>query len=200
MSKATIVSMLPFDWNREMIGHDPAYYQIPKAERDDFNILVIGDGRSNLYVFDGKSVPRMHLAISEANELVDTYIAATLYTDINSRPGLFVLDGEFTKDQIKEKFGSLLEERREQQINWFNNLIRQADDDWKKARLHRMISGPQRAAAESLGLKREWMLTDDFKLSDCPACGTAIKSNIAVCPVCKAIIDQERASQFEFAS
>lgn len=199
MSHATIVSLMPIPFAREMIGHNPAYYAIPEAEQGDFNILVAGDGTSWLYVMDGKSVIRKHLAIDEVSELVDTFIEATPYVDENSRPGIFYVEGKWTKDEIREKFAEKLAEAEDAQNSWFTKLVEKADDSWNKYHQHRDISDPQRIAATRLGLKREWNIRVEKgkNFMECPACKTMIRSDVSVCPQCRVIIDTEK--EFTFA-
>jgi hypothetical protein len=191
---------MPIPFNREMTGHNPAYYTIPPAELDDFNILVIEDTTSWLYVLDGNSVLRRHLAAEVAEELLSTFIQANLYVGEGSRPGIFWVEGGWTKKQIEENFGAELEEARDAQNQWFKALVEKADDDWNRSRQHRTISTPQRIAADRLGLKREWNIQVEKGQNyiPCPACETMLKSTVSVCPQCKLIIKEN--ADFQFAS
>lgn len=200
MSNATIVSLMPIPFSREMIGHNPAYYAMPAAEKDSFEILHVGDATSWLYVFEGKSVQRRHLAIDEVAELIDTFIQATPLVDENAKPGIFYLEGKWSKDDIEEKFGDVLQKARDAQNLWFRNLVQDADDRWNRFHQHRDISTPARVAAKWLGLKREWNIQVEkgVNYTDCPACGTTIKASVSVCPNCRVILKED--SQFTFAS
>lgn len=200
MSKATIVSLMPIPFNREMTGHNPAYYTIPAAADGDFNILVIDDATSWLYVLDGASVMRRHLAAEEAEELISTFIQANLYVGENCWPGIFWVEGAWTKNQIEERFAEKLEIAKDAQNNWFKALVEKADDDWNRSRQHRTISTPQRIAAIRLGLKREWNIQVEKGQNyiACPACETMLKSTVSVCPQCKLILKEN--PDFQFAS
>lgn len=198
MSKATIVTLLPFEFPREMTGHNPTYYTFPAAKNGDFEVVVIGDTTSWAYVLDGKSLQRRHLAIDVAAELIDTYIDASQFKGADAGPGLFYVEGEHDKESIKENFSEKLEEARRKQNNWFLNLIHQGDDLWKKNRLHREISTPMKLAAAAMNQKREWLLDTilDNSFQECPACGSTIKAGISICPVCRVEL---KTNQFTFA-
>lgn len=198
MSKATVVMMLPYEWHREMSGHNPTYYTFPRAENNDFEVVVIGDTTSWTYIGEGKSLQRKHLAFDVAKELVDTYIEANLYISAEARPGVFYLEGDLTKDDVLDQFSEQLEEVRGKQNNWFVNLIAQADDAWQKHRLHREISTPQKLAAIALNQKREWLLDAivDNTFQACKACGSTVKAGISICPICKV---QLKENEFTFA-
>lgn len=198
MSKATIVSLLPFPIEREMTGHNPHFYNIPKAAFGDFELLVIGDTTDSIYVGESKSVIRDNLAYNVARELIDTYKEACVFTGPDAYPGLFYVEGEHDKESIKDNFPDLLEKADKENRNWYLNLIKAADDSWQKFHTHRDISTPQRLAAAALGQKRPWLIEAIVgnSFQDCPACGTTIKANVSVCPQCRAKIKE---SEFEFA-
>ncbi len=187
MSKSTIVSLLPFGFHREMTGHNPASYYIPKAGPEGMSVTVVEDSTSWVYILEGKSVQQKHLSFDVARELIDTYIAATQYVTPDAQPGLFYVEGKQSIEDIKEDFSELLEEAERKQNNWFANLVKEADDFWAKTPLHRGISDPQKLAAKALGLKRPWSLagsdTNNFK--ECPACTTIIQKKAVICPQCR---------------
>ncbi len=198
MSKATIVTLLPYGFPREMTGHNPNWYEFPAAKNNDFECVVIGDSTSWVYILDGKSIQRRHLAYDIAKELIDTYVEAVQYKGEDAFPGLFYVEGEHDKASILKNFAPELEKARRQQNKWFLNLIYQADDVWKKHRLHREISTPMKLAAEAMNQKREWLLDSvlDNSFQECPACGSTIKALISICPICKV---QLKENNFTFA-
>jgi hypothetical protein len=48
-------------------------------------------------------------------------------------------------------------------------------------------------AAIALGIVREWAYVP-IRMADCPACGEKVKPGVAVCRLCRAILDQEKAA------
>lgn len=57
------------------------------------------------------------------------------------------------------------------------------------------IGRNHRNACHELKLKRAWA-NPVIPQEECPACGSAIKAGIAVCPHCTAIVDEARARKF----
>lgn len=57
------------------------------------------------------------------------------------------------------------------------------------------IDGPERAAAHELNLKKSWA-EKPTAMDACPACGSAVAPGVAVCPTCKAILNEELARRF----
>ncbi len=51
-----------------------------------------------------------------------------------------------------------------------------------------------RRAAIALGVEREWAYVP-MRMSECPACGEKVKTGVAVCKHCHAILDAEKAAQ-----
>ncbi len=79
-------------------------------------------------------------------------------------------------------------------VNWYKQLVEEANNEWERSRNSRMIFDLQRRAARSLGQEFEWCF-DAKKLADCPGCGGKVKPNVAKCAHCGAILDRKRAEE-----
>ena len=200
MSKATIISIMPMKFVREMNGHNPHWYEIPPVPANEVKTLVIDNTTSWYYVRDGESIQRHHLAYDVAKELIDTYLNAVPDVSGDAQPGIAYVEGSYSPEEVEDKLSDLLEELREKQINYFRILVDKADDSWTKHGQKRDITDPQRFAAERLNLKRDWANQNEkgVRFIDCPACTTKIKSSAVICPNCK--VELKKDHQFTFAS
>ena len=77
---------------------------------------------------------------------------------------------------------------------YYHRLIGEGDTLWARGHSFREISDLHRRAAMAIGAEREWAYVP-MRLSDCPACGEKVKSGVAVCKHCHAILDAEKAAQ-----
>jgi hypothetical protein len=77
---------------------------------------------------------------------------------------------------------------------YYHRLIGEGDTLWARGHSFREISDLHRRAAIALGVEREWAYVP-MRLSDCPACGEKVKTGVAVCKHCGAILDAEKAAQ-----
>src|SRR5574339_901700 len=130
----TIVSLLPFALNELKPGLIPEQYYIPPAVNGKPGILHVRDGKSNLYVRDGKTYPITHPAEEIAKALVNDYSVAQLQADEYARPALFFIPGIFSADEVLLKHKAQVDEARTRQNAWFMKLIRLADDDWERTK------------------------------------------------------------------
>lgn len=75
-------------------------------------------------------------------------------------------------------------------------LIVDADQMWARGPgEQKNISDRHRRAANLLGQERPWSYMPST-LVDCPACGGKIKTGVAICAHCNAILDREKAQEF----
>lgn len=191
----TIVNLLPFAVSELKPGLIPEQYYIPPQENGKPGILHVRDGKSNLYVRDGKTYPITHPAEEVAKAIVNDYAIAQLQADEYARPALFSLPGILSADEVLLKHKAQVEEARAKQNAWFMKLIRLADDDWERTKQHRMITDIQRHAARAMGqLTKPWMQNiEPEEYKRCPACSTLYNVQAAVCPNCKHVVNAEKA-------
>ncbi len=144
----------------------PAYALLLITSRGD--VIDIGDGR------------RLPFAIS-AREIADD-----LLQDLHDH-GIFVCAGARpTPEEL-----AAATSRRDA---YYHRLISEGDTLWARGHSFREISDLHRRAAMTIGVEREWAYVP-MRLSDCPACGEKVKSGVAVCKHCHAILDAEKAAQ-----
>lgn len=102
--------------------------------------------------------------------------------------GVFVCAGEApTKEE--------LDSARKRLESYFMQTIAAADAQWSANPRHDLISGVAKRGARYLKIERDWLSTYQ-QMAECPACGSRIKPNVAVCKSCNAILDRKKAEQF----
>jgi len=77
---------------------------------------------------------------------------------------------------------------------YYHRLIADGDTLWARGHSFREISDMHRRASIALGVEREWAYVPT-RTSECPACGEKIKTGVAVCKHCHAILDAEKAAK-----
>lgn len=194
MSKVTVVSMIPRPINEYMPHIQPERYLIAAAKFDDFEILVVDDAVDLVYMRDGEHLTRMVPARDVAEAIVRSIISSVPGIGENSRPGIFFIEGELDKDEIRQKYGLKLTAAKLQQITWFKSLVAKADEDWIKYHVHGMVPAITRDAATYLKLDREWMLDlAGEEVMSCPACGSKLPNKtVTKCATCLTVIDPAR--------
>ena len=119
-------------------------------------------------------------------------IANDLCREINSDAGersflgVFVCAGSAPTEQE-------LCAARENLDQFYRALVAAADREWERSHSYLFINDLQRRAAASLGLEKEWYTTTPGPAAECPGCGERVKPGVAVCRVCHAILDREKA-------
>lgn len=176
---------------------------IPAAEQNDLVVVHVTDQSYALYLDAERGSRQIPEPVGEyARAIVDDFKISQIEVseEHNAWPGIFWVMGRFTADEVRAKFAKQILEAREQQTRWFERLVYRADEDWAKQPSMRVISDIQRLAAKSLNLVRPWAIPD-LKLGNitCPACTTAVPPDAALCPNCKCILNQEKASKLAFA-
>lgn len=117
-------------------------------------------------------------------------IAEDLLQDLHDH-GIFVCAGARpTSEEL-----TAATERRDA---YYHRLIAEGDTLWARGHSFREISDLHRRAAMTLGVEREWAYVP-MRMSDCPACGEKVKSGVAVCRHCHAILDPEKAAKHGLA-
>lgn len=202
--KSTVISVFPFELNESKPGMFPGDYHIPAAKFDDFEFLVIGPGKSYVYI-DGE---RGSLAVEYASDKIaksicEDYKKSKLgYIPNEAEPGVIWIPGEYKdKKTILAVAGKQIEEARQKQTTWFRRLIEIADDEWNKFHMHKSISDEQRYAVDYFQLEREWNVKGKVETTGrCPACTTMISTAAIVCPNCRIVLKPEEYKKRGFAS
>jgi len=121
-------------------------------------------------------------------------IADDLAREINSDGGegsyfgVFVCEGE-------EPTAGELAAARAQLTAFYRNLVAAADRQWERTHNVMFISDLERRAARELRLEKDWSYEPGARF-DCPACGEKLRPGVAVCRVCRAVLDPAKAAQF----
>lgn len=161
-SKATVVSIFPFQINEIKPGLNPESYTIPAAAEKDISILHVENAVMSIYL--GSEFKPTTRQIPEnagtiANALAWDFSRSQLEYNFGvAEPGLFAVDGHPSKEEIKKLYSTYIDRARTLQLKWFEMLVRLADTTWNKKKNHNEISDLQRYAAKRFGLKREWVI------------------------------------------
>src|SRR5207247_10935382 len=91
------------------------------------------------------------------------------------------------------------------QINWFQKLVKAADDNWNRNKQRRMISDKYILAAQRLAVKREWMNLDllnstslpTIEMISCPFCSFQIPAKAPLCMNCKNVVNIEEKKKLD---
>jgi hypothetical protein len=118
-------------------------------------------------------------------------IAEDLCHEINSDAGersflgVFVCAGEAPTPEELRRAQENLDE-------FYRALVAAADREWERSHSYLFIHDLQRRAAASLGLEKEWHYRAQ-ETAECPGCGERVKTGVAVCKSCGAILNREKA-------
>lgn len=198
--KCTLVSLLPFGFYNKVPGLYPGEFRIDRVDPGDFDVLVLDSTLHYIYIdSDRGSIPYKISTDDLAISLVNDFRSSCLAVTENAVPGLFWVEGEYTKEQIGFLHAEELARVGAQQQNWFLNLVRMADDDWEKTHQHKLISDLQRWAAKSLGFERPYLVEVPKIKKQCPICGSNITEFAIICPTCRFILDEDKAATLKFA-
>src|SRR5580658_3485464 len=163
------------DW---YVSRTHGVYHIPAcAKGEPYALLLLTSRGDALDMGDNRRFP---FTIS-ARE-----IAEDLLQDLHDH-GVFVCEGP--RPTAEELAAATA--RRDA---YYHRLISEGDTLWARGHSFREISDLHRRAAMAIGAEREWAYVP-MRLSDCPACGEKVKTGVAVCKHCRAILDPEKAAQ-----
>jgi len=201
--KCTVVSIVPFPiLLEEKPGMYPGRFHIPAAVGAP-QVLVVGKSKSEVPLPGERPPLVVETPPAEvARSIVDDYVESQLAADQSARPGISWLPGEWSVEDVVRKQPQLLADLLERQRKWFVRLVEMADTDWTRYRSHRVIADFQRYACTALGLEREWNVEVKPEVllpTKCPACGSQVAEGVAVCSVCRCVLDKERYSELKFA-
>jgi hypothetical protein len=100
--------------------------------------------------------------------------------------GVFVAQGETPGDD------EITESRRRLEV-FYRAMVAAADREWERSHSYLFINDVQRRGARYLGLEKEWFY-QARETADCPGCGEKVRSGVAVCKTCGAILDRDKAA------
>jgi hypothetical protein len=175
-----VASVSDQDW---YISRTHGVYHIPACPKPSpespqpYALLLITSRGDVIDLGDGRRLP---FAIS-AREIADD-----LLQDLHDH-GIFVCAGP--RPTPEELAAAIM--RRDA---YYHRLITEGDTLWARGHSFREISDLHRRAAMAIGAEREWAYVP-MRLSDCPACGEKVKTGVAVCKHCRAILNPEKAAQ-----
>jgi hypothetical protein len=175
-----IASISDQDW---YISRTHGIYHIPAcAKPEPYALLLLASHSDVIDLGDGR---RFSYQIS-ARE-----IAEDILQDLHDH-GVFACAGE--RPTPEELAAATV--RRDA---YYHRLIGEGDTLWARGHSFREISDLHRRAAMALGVEREWAYVP-MRLSECPACGERVKTGVAVCKHCGAILDAEKAARHGLGS
>ena len=172
---ATIASISDQDW---YVSRTHGVYHIPACAKGESYALVVLTSRGD--VIDLGDNRRFPFVIT-AREIADD-----LLQDLQDH-GIFVCEGP----RPAEKELTAATVRRDA---YYHRLVAEGDTMWARGHSYREISDLHRRAAIAMGIEREWAYVP-MRMSDCPACGEKVKSGVAVCRHCHAILDAQKAAK-----
>lgn len=171
----SVASVSDQDW---YVSRTHGVYHIPACAKDQpYALLLITSRGAAIDLGDNRRFP---FTISARD------IADDLLQDLHDH-GIFVCAGARPTNEE-------LAAANQRRTSYYQTLISDGDIMWARGHSFREISDLHRRAAISLGVEREWAYVP-MRTSECPACGEKVKTGVAVCKHCHAILDQEKAAK-----
>lgn len=183
---AVICNITPQSW---LLNRTHGTFAVVGREPDEPYALTAVKGRTGKLDLGDKRSVEIQISARE--------IAEDLAREINSDAGegsyfgVFVCAGEAPSD-------AELKECRARLEKFYTKLVAGADQLWERTHNVVLISDLERRAAKELHLEKEWCYEPKPRV-DCPACGEKLKPGVAVCRVCRAVLDREKAARFGLA-
>jgi len=144
------------------------------------------------------SIPQSPLKV--ARSVVNDWVEALLGVGEDAKPGIMAVVGDYPAEAAAITFDAEIKALRAQQVNWFKNLVKIADDDWARFRQHKMITDLQRYACTALNIDREWNIdVKEEAIVKCPACQSVMPASSVVCPNCRCVMNKEAYDKLTFA-
>lgn len=198
----TLVSIVPFELNEHKPGMAKEFYKIPATVEGDFTVVLIEDSHYIQRMPATDQTVKVTVTGEDiAKAIIKDFCFSHVASDIDAHPGMFYVNGDLNKAEVKLKHNDKLENIKRIQRNWFIALIKDADDIWEKYHQFSMINERQVYAAKVLKSDRPWNKDADptSKQMLCPACKSSIHPEAIVCPICNVIIDSDKHKALKFA-
>ena len=171
----TIASISDQDW---YISRTHGIYHIPACSKSEpYALLLIRSRNDVIDLGDGRRLPFPITAREIADDILQDLHDHGVFICAGARP---------TSEELATATA-----RRDA---FYHRLIAEGDVLWARGHSFREISDMHRRAALALGVEREWAYVP-MRMSECPACGEKVKTGVAVCKHCHAILDAEKAAQ-----
>jgi len=195
--KTTIVNLFPREIREKKPTLVPGEFVIPAAPKNDFSFIIISP--ASWFREIDESQPALEIPVNSfelANSIVRDYCNGLVGCDMEDKmPGLAVIPGALTREEIIKNHSDKLEIAKTKQDNWFKELVLLADVLWARTQGNPLaITNDARLAAEMLNLKNKPWLGDVrvFELEPCPACGTMRNPAYPICHNCKTVVNQDK--------
>jgi len=200
MAQATIISVFPFETVEIKPGLARGYFKLPACPEDkDFIVHHFEDSFFTLRLpatTQHINVPVTSIQI--ARSIVRDFCMSHVCATHDAHPGMACLEGKITAPEVISKYKSVVEDIQAKQIRWFEELLKQAQNDWEQFHNQGLISFHQRYAARKLNYDAPWLIDYNpaAELKECPACFENIHIKAIRCPKCLAILDMKKAAEF----
>lgn len=203
---STVISMIHQTLREEKPGLIPNVFTIPAGSMEKPSIKHIKPAMHYVYLDgDRGSLPIKDTSAEVARSIVEDYVTAQGYVSEGCYPGIFWIPGHWTIEEIREnpELNQILTTTKIAHQRWMLKVTQAADDDFARYQKHNVVSDFQRKIAEIMQLppeKHPWMnVANSLESETCPACGILTRPGLALCPGCKCILDEEKASKLTFA-
>lgn len=189
----TVVSLLPLELSEDKPHMLPSTFKVPAAsKKTGIAILHVGEGIHYIpHPIEDISIKQTTPPYEMARSVVQDYASAQIALGENAGPGIFWVEGLWSEEEILSEFKSKIETARIQQRNWFLNLVGMADADWNKNHNIMAVSDIQKLAAESLGIKKDWVNMIPAETIACPYCNIQVNPIAVKCFNCNEVINKE---------
>src|ERR1019366_2587178 len=154
-----------------------------RAEGETFALTRVTPRTAVMDYGDKRTLP---LAIP-AREIAED-VCREVNSDAGERSflGVFVCAGNaLTEEELRGA--------RERLDEFYRALVAAADREGERSHSFLFINELQRRGAASLGIEKEWFSAKPAYAGECPGCGERVKSGVAVCRTCHAILDRDKA-------
>jgi hypothetical protein len=171
----SIASVSDQDW---YISRTHGVYHIPACGKDQpYALLTITARGDAIDLGDNRRFPFTISARDVAEDLLQDFHDHGIFVCAGARPT-----------------GEELAAANKKRSSYYLGLIGDGDMMWARGHSFREISDLHRRAATAMGVEREWAYVP-MRTTDCPACGEKVKTGVAVCKHCHAILDHEKAAR-----
>lgn len=200
---ASVISILPIEIRDSKPNLYPGNFIIPAGSVEKPGILTVGNSRFYVPMAFGAAPLAVQSYCTEvAKSIVTDWVGAMLSVDAESRPGIFVAEGQFkTTDEVRAKLATELVKAQIAQRQWFIRLVNLADHEFSKHHQAESISDLQKVAGRELNLRdKPWMMTvDQLSVNNCPACYHPVNVSAVICGSCRYVLKPEVYKNMTFA-